>query len=101
MENSKDLNRCLNCNDLIAISGSGIMFCPNDNCEIEVIGKLEYTSIDKLSEPTIKSETSKKVTDSIPDVIVSVCECGNPKFVFNEVTQELNCKCGNRIKIAN
>ena len=58
MKNSKDLNRCPVCNGYIAISGSNVMFCPNDDCGVEIIGKLEYTRIEKLSELTTEADTS-------------------------------------------
>jgi len=32
---------------------------------------------------------------------VAVCGCRKGKFVFNEVTQQLICGCGRRIKITN
>ena len=33
---------------------------------------------------------------------VAVCNCGlKGKMVFNEVTQELYCECGKRIKVTN
>ncbi len=32
---------------------------------------------------------------------VAVCDCHEGALVFNEVTQELMCACGRRIKITN
>lgn len=56
MEYSKDLNKCPLCNNDIAISGSGIMFCPDDDCKIEVIGKLKFEKINSLEKNENKSK---------------------------------------------
>ena len=35
------------------------------------------------------------------EVRVAVCDCDKPKYVLNEVKQELMCNCGKRYLLAN